>query len=219
MARIQEMWRPQGRSRAAIAGIVALCSSALLLVALAEYMTKTSFVGFAAAVPVVAVAWLLPRRPAQAVVVLGCVTVVGLALARSLDMLTAAVEVGGLLTIGGLVSLGSRLASAAIERAQMHLALQERDQRLRALEKLTSDLINLLSHELRTPLGVLRGYISMLSDGSIQLDSNPDVVLVLSAKVEELNSLIEGSLASYMQSAVDAVRAVEGPTTPPAPME
>ncbi|HEY4027806.1 MAG TPA: GAF domain-containing protein, partial [Candidatus Dormibacteraeota bacterium] len=40
--------------------------------------------------------------------------------------------------------------------------------RMAALEKLKSNVLNLAAHELRGPLAVMRGYLSMLEDGSIE---------------------------------------------------
>ena len=62
--------------------------------------------------------------------------------------------------------------------------------------KARSDFLNMASHELRTPLTVIKGYLSMLRDGS--LDRAPDglqqPVELLAAKAEELGSLIDDLL-------------------------
>jgi signal transduction histidine kinase len=59
-----------------------------------------------------------------------------------------------------------------------------------------SDFLNMASHELRTPLTVIKGYLSMLCDGS--LDPAPDglqqPVELLASKAEELGSLIDDLL-------------------------
>ncbi|MFN2463785.1 MAG: ATP-binding protein [Candidatus Dormibacteria bacterium] len=53
------------------------------------------------------------------------------------------------------------------EREEQQEALELTAQRLEGLEKVKSDFLNVASHELRGPLAVLRGYLSMLSDGSL----------------------------------------------------
>ena len=46
----------------------------------------------------------------------------------------------------------------------------------------------------------------MLEDGSLTPDRYPAVGLILSRKLEEMNDLIEGSLADYTELAVAAAR-------------
>lgn len=56
----------------------------------------------------------------------------------------------------------------ATEAEQVAVAgLREDADRLASLDKAKSDFLNLVSHELRSPLAVVRGYVSMLADGSL----------------------------------------------------
>jgi PAS domain S-box-containing protein len=74
--------------------------------------------------------------------------------------------------------------------------LREHARRMRELERMKSDFLNLASHELRGPLSVLRGYLSMIEDGSLgNLSSGMRQVLpVMTAKMREMNILINQML-------------------------
>jgi signal transduction histidine kinase len=64
------------------------------------------------------------------------------------------------------------------------------------LEKVKADFLKVASHELRGPLAVLKGYVSMLSDGSIQPDhpATPRILEVITDKLEEVSDLVEQML-------------------------
>jgi signal transduction histidine kinase len=53
------------------------------------------------------------------------------------------------------------------KRIEQEATLRDTASRMASLEKVKSDFLNLASHELRGPLSVLRGYLAMLSDGSL----------------------------------------------------
>ncbi len=66
-------------------------------------------------------------------------------------------------------------------------------ERLTALERTKSEFLNLASHELRGPLTLLRGYLSMLSDGELG-ELNPEVMQALPVmvqKADQMNGLVE----------------------------
>ena len=75
------------------------------------------------------------------------------------------------------------------------LELREHADRMANLEKIKADFLKVASHELRGPLAVLRGYVSMLADGSI---SDPSVLQrilgILGGKLGEINDLVEQML-------------------------
>ena len=76
-------------------------------------------------------------------------------------------------------------------------SLRAETERVASLEHLKSDFLKLASHELRAPVAVLRGYLSMISDGSLGEVGNPKVVRllpILEAKVEEIDKLVGGML-------------------------
>jgi signal transduction histidine kinase/putative methionine-R-sulfoxide reductase with GAF domain len=92
------------------------------------------------------------------------------------------------------------LAIGNAERLQMELSrareLQVHADRMDQLEKVKSDFLKVASHELRGPLAILKGYLSMFSDGSLALDSpaTTKVFTVMSAKLHEVSDLVEQML-------------------------
>jgi signal transduction histidine kinase len=76
--------------------------------------------------------------------------------------------------------------TAGLERARV-------TERLAAIERNKTQFLNLASHELRGPLTVVRGYVSMLEGGLLGdlNDRGQKAVPVISAKVLEMNALIE----------------------------
>ncbi|HEY6378843.1 MAG TPA: ATP-binding protein [Candidatus Dormibacteraeota bacterium] len=91
----------------------------------------------------------------------------------------------------------AQLAGLAIANALRYDESRQTADRLAALERVKSDFLRLASHELRGPLGVLRGYISMMADGSLgdidQINASA-VIGGLQTKVDELARLIEQML-------------------------
>jgi signal transduction histidine kinase len=74
--------------------------------------------------------------------------------------------------------------------------LRREAQRLAALDKVKSDFLDLVSHELRSPIGVARGYVSMLSDGTLG-DLSPratSVLPVVLGKLDEMSRLVDQML-------------------------
>lgn len=73
-------------------------------------------------------------------------------------------------------------------------AVQLRDhiRRVTELERLKTDFLNLASHELRGPLAVLRGYVTMLEDGSLGEPSKAmrAALTVMRGKLREMNGLV-----------------------------
>jgi signal transduction histidine kinase len=92
------------------------------------------------------------------------------------------------------------LAIGNAERLRMELTrtseLQAHADRMAELEKVKSDFLKVASHELRGPLAILKGYVSMLSDGSLTLDSpaTAKVFTVISSKLQEVSDLVEQML-------------------------
>lgn len=69
-------------------------------------------------------------------------------------------------------------------------------ERLAGLERSKSQFLNLASHELRTPLSIIRGYLSIIEQGSLGAlnASGRKAVGVVMAKALEMNFLIEQML-------------------------
>jgi PAS domain S-box-containing protein len=72
--------------------------------------------------------------------------------------------------------------------------LREHAERMAELEHTKTQFLNLTSHELRGPLTVVRGYNSMLQDGTIPTDQIPAVARILDSKLAQMDLLIEQML-------------------------
>jgi len=87
-----------------------------------------------------------------------------------------------------------RTEAALLSRSDREVrGLRAETERMASLEHLKSDFLKLASHELRAPVAVLRGYLSMMSDGSLGELANPRVqrlLPVLESKVEDIDCLV-----------------------------
>ncbi|TMC08571.1 MAG: GAF domain-containing sensor histidine kinase [Chloroflexi bacterium] len=77
-------------------------------------------------------------------------------------------------------------------RSARHLAVA------RNLGQAKSEFLNMAAHELRTPLAVVRGYLSMMADGTLDVSdtTRQSVVGVLCQKTDELSAMIEQILGA-----------------------
>ena len=66
--------------------------------------------------------------------------------------------------------------------------------RMAELERTKTQFLNLASHELRGPLTLIRGYNSMLQDGSIPPEQIPAVARLLETKMAHMDLLVEQML-------------------------
>jgi PAS domain S-box-containing protein len=80
------------------------------------------------------------------------------------------------------------------DRRQAEVNLREHANRMAELERTKTQFLNLASHELRGPLTVLRGYISMLQDGSVPASQMPAVMRILEIKLAQMDTLIDQML-------------------------
>ncbi len=76
------------------------------------------------------------------------------------------------------------------------IRLHEHATRVEDLERQKSDFLSLASHELRSPIGVIRGYLSMLQDGTFgELPSAVHRVLTtIEGRVDHMNDLVDQTL-------------------------
>jgi PAS domain S-box-containing protein len=72
--------------------------------------------------------------------------------------------------------------------------LSQHAERMGELERIKRDFLNLASHELRGPLSVLRGYMSMIEDGTLSVDRFPEFLPLLSAKLRQIELLVSQML-------------------------
>ena len=84
-----------------------------------------------------------------------------------------------------------------VRRERRRAAQARRDtRRLSALEQAKSQFLNIASHELRSPLTVLRGYLSLIAEGSIG-DVGPQlrqILPMLETKVSQMTDLVDEML-------------------------
>jgi PAS domain S-box-containing protein len=80
------------------------------------------------------------------------------------------------------------------ERDREEARLRAHADRMADLERTKTHFLNVASHELRGPLTVLRGYNSMLEEGSIPVRQIPAVARLLATKLTEMDRLVEQML-------------------------
>ncbi len=68
--------------------------------------------------------------------------------------------------------------------------LREHIERMELMEKMKGDFLKLASHELRGPIGIVRGYYSMMSDGSLDQDGIARALPVIGRKLDDMNALV-----------------------------
>jgi signal transduction histidine kinase len=101
------------------------------------------------------------------------------------------------------IAVANALAFEELEkvRARETTQLREHGERMASLEKAKSEFLQLASHELRSPISVLRGYLSMMLDGSLKSDDVPKLVPLLFAKTQQMNLLINEMLETARMEA------------------
>ncbi len=72
--------------------------------------------------------------------------------------------------------------------------LQEHIERMHSMEEMKSDFLKLASHELRGPLAVVRGYYSMMADGTLEGSALERAMPVIERKLSEMNALVNEML-------------------------
>lgn len=72
--------------------------------------------------------------------------------------------------------------------------LREHIERMQSMEKMKSDFLKLASHELRGPIAIVRGYYSMMADGSLDADALDRAMPVIGRKLDDMNALVNEML-------------------------
>jgi len=145
-----------------------LCLVVLIVVAVADVrMREYGTVGGIAFLPVLAAAWLLSDRLTLAVT--GAAMLLAL-LTAVLGPVPLATAVTHLVLIPLLAGVARLAAGTVVEIRSSQV--QMRDDRaasaeVKDLERAKSEFLRLASHELRGPVAILRGYLSMLADGTL----------------------------------------------------
>ncbi len=113
-------------------------------------------------------------------------------------------SVVGLLLRSGADGIGAeekrtwlRLAALmgfGINQARTVEGLQQEAERSRGLERLKGEFLNIAAHELRSPLGIIRGYASMLSEGTLPDADRGTAIALIAQKAEEMARLISEML-------------------------
>lgn len=173
---------------------VVSCALALSLVFLADFSLRghgtVSALGF---IPVLVAGWLLSRRQ---VAVVAAAAIAFRILALSAGSVPVVTGVTHILMIPVLAIL-ARLAAAFVLRAIAGERLLERVRadraRIAALEGAKSEFLRLASHELRGPVGVVRGYVSMLEDGTLGVlpDSAQSVLPILLSRLKSIGLMVD----------------------------
>jgi signal transduction histidine kinase len=88
--------------------------------------------------------------------------------------------------VARLQQYGAAMA-AALDRVRVA-------ERIAALEEVKSRFLRLASHELRGPLAVVRGYVSMIDDGSLQGEDLKRAVPVVLAKLGQMTGMLNEML-------------------------
>ena len=84
-------------------------------------------------------------------------------------------DLGLIESIGLQTGIAIQNARHFAQASQRATELRKRLSRLEELDQLKSEFIQNVSHELRTPLAIVRGYIELLTDGTLG-DINPEQV-------------------------------------------
>jgi signal transduction histidine kinase len=87
----------------------------------------------------------------------------------------------------------AHISGLALGNAMRYTMAREHAERIGALERAKSDFLNLASHELRGPLTVVRGYLSMLADGSLGEvgERARGVIPVVLERLEAMNRIVD----------------------------
>lgn len=123
---------------------------------------------------------------------------------RTLELRVSLVEPELEAAVGFVVVVSDVSAQRALEAQRLRLkermletrTLRAEAERLSALERMKTNLLNLVSHELRGPVTVMAGYVDLLNGGDLGPVSGavPGVVALLQEQIVRMNELISDLL-------------------------
>ncbi|MEP7105313.1 MAG: histidine kinase dimerization/phospho-acceptor domain-containing protein, partial [Chloroflexota bacterium] len=88
-----------------------------------------------------------------------------------------------------LLRTAGRTTGLVFQRWRAEQELAARAQELESLERSKSNFLNLASHELRGPLTVVRGYLSLLREGAVNIET-PGVADTMETKLRDIESMV-----------------------------
>jgi PAS domain S-box-containing protein len=89
-----------------------------------------------------------------------------------------------------ILRAAGRASGLVWQRRRAELALETRAAQLQELDELKSRFLRLASHELRAPLAVARGYVSMLTDGSLDAARAATALPIVETKLVEMDRMV-----------------------------
>lgn len=110
-----------------------------------------------------------------------------------------------------ILGMFARQCAAAMENAQITIALRAAYERQKELDQLKDQFIMIASHELRTPLTALQGYIELLNEynNELPVETRRDFIQKAQRGCDELTLMVGNIMdASYLQNASAQIRLV-----------
>jgi signal transduction histidine kinase len=82
------------------------------------------------------------------------------------------------------------IAPIALPGSTRYVGVAQEVSELRRLDRMKSDLIQILSHDLRNPLGLARGAVDLMVDPSTPIENRPQLVEMMVSSMERMELLI-----------------------------
>jgi signal transduction histidine kinase len=103
----------------------------------------------------------------------------------------------------------ANIVGLAIGNTERTQALRQTAERSQQLETLKGEFLNVAAHELRSPLGIVKGYVSMLEEGSVSTSKLQDIYALLGGKANEMTRLIDEMLETAALEDVGVALSIE----------
>jgi signal transduction histidine kinase len=106
-----------------------------------------------------------------------------------------------------LLEVIAHMTGLALGNAQLLAHERVHAREMESLEKVKSEILNLVSHELRSPLTVARGYVSLLNEGSLGTfdERTRNILPIVADKLSEMESLVQQMLEASRLEAGELV--------------